>query len=82
MSKGKEIFHAVCDAPDLEAAVKELPMKQWARLYAYLLQTYDENGVSGQILGLMLFEGARRYAGAAAFGAKFETMEKTREVMG
>lgn len=82
MSKGKACFQAVCDAPDLETAVRELSPKHWARLYSYLLQTYEENGVSGQVLGLMLVEGARRYAGAVGFGERFEKMAKVKQVLG
>ena len=82
MSKGKEIFQAVCDAPNTEQAVMALEPKPWLRLYSYLLQSYDENGVSGKILGLMLVEGARRYAGALGWGERFEKMKQVREVMG
>lgn len=62
MSKGKECFQAVCDAPDLEAAVASLSPKHWRELYGYLLRTYDVNAVSGQVLGMMSVEGAKRYA--------------------
>lgn len=74
MSKGKAIFQAVCGAPDLELALKELPAKDYIRLYSYLLQSYEENGVSGQVLGLLLVEGTRRYVG--------EALKKVREVLG
>lgn len=82
MSKGKAIFRAVCAAPDLERAVAELPPRDYTRLYSYLLQSYEENGVTGQVLGLMLVEGTRRYVGAMQWGEKFENMKKVREVMG
>jgi hypothetical protein len=82
MSAGKAIFRALCDARDLEQALRELPAKDYARLYAYLLQSYQENGVSGHVLGMMLVEGARRYVGAMNWGAKFEKMKQVREVLG
>ena len=79
MSKGKTIFQAVCDAPNLVQAIKELPAKDYARLYSYLLQSYEENGVSGQVLGIMLVEGTRRYVGAMSWGAK---LEKAKLILG
>ena len=82
MSKGKAIFQAVCDAPDLERAVAELPAKDFLRLHQYLLPTYTDAGVSGQVLGLLLVEGTRRYVGAMQWGVKFEKMKKVREVLG
>lgn len=79
MSKGKEIFQAVCNAPDLRAALTELPPKHWARLYSYLLRCYDENGVTGQVLGIMLFEGAQRYAESIGYDSG---MAKVKQVFG
>lgn len=61
MSKGKAMFQAMCDAPDLERAVSDIPPKHWARLYDYLVAVLSENGVTGEVLSLMLIEGNRRY---------------------
>ena len=62
MSSGEECYQAVCDAPDMEAAVRSLSHAHWTALYSHLLQTYDINGVSGELLGLMMGIGALRYA--------------------
>ena len=62
MSRAKEIFQAVCNAPDLCAAVAELPLKEWRKLHSFLLQRYDENGVTGQVLGVVLVDAANRLA--------------------
>lgn len=76
MSKGKGIFQAVCDAPEAKAAVASLKPKHWQQLYSYLLLSYEENGVSGEVLGIMLVEGARRYA--ASLPAKLQHEGKPR----
>lgn len=78
MSKGKEIFQAVCDAPDLAEAVKSLPGNQWLKLYGYLLRSYDENGVSGRVLAVMLLVATTRYAQSLKTG----TREKVRKALG
>jgi hypothetical protein len=77
VSKGKEIFQAVCDAPDVRAALKELPPKHWVTLYSFLLQGYEENsknGITGHVLGMMLLEGAQRYAEAWTKNAKLKSI--------
>ena len=81
MSKGKAIFAAVCDAPDAEAAVAGLPLKQWRRLYSYLLRTCSENGVSGHVLSLMLVNAAARLT-ADENAREDASRQKTREVLG
>jgi hypothetical protein len=76
VSKGAKIFHAVAQTPDPELAVAALSPKRWLKLYAHLLRNYDENLLSGRILGLMLVDGARRYAAAQA------KRNKARKVLG
>lgn len=61
--RGYNVFRIVCDAADTEACVRALESYAWRDLYSWLLQNYTENGISGQVLGLMLVEGAARYAG-------------------
>lgn len=78
MSKGKEIFQAVCDAPDLLEALKSLPANQWLKLYGYLLRSYEENGVSGHVLAVMFQVAAMRYAQSLEKGGR----EKVREALG
>lgn len=60
MSPAEEIYQAVLDAPDTQAAIASLSLCHWRMLYGHLLRTYDENGVSGEILGRMMVEGAAR----------------------
>lgn len=60
--RGYNVFRIVCDAADTEACVRALESYAWRDLYGYLLRNYSENGISGQVLGLMLVEGAARYA--------------------
>jgi hypothetical protein len=62
MSEGKTLFEEVCKARDLAASVKALTPWEWQKLYGYLLKNYSENGVSGQVLGMMMVEATRRYA--------------------
>ena len=76
MSKGTDIFHAVAEAADPDQAVRALTPKRWGKLYSHLLRNYDENLLSGRILGLMLVEGARRYAASQA------KRKKARKVLG
>jgi hypothetical protein len=60
--RGRNVFRVVCDAGDAAACVRSLEPWAWDDLYRYLLSSYEESGISGQVLGMMLVEGARRYA--------------------
>ena len=60
--RGFNVFRTVCDAADTEACVRALESYAWRDLYSWLLQNSTENGIRGQLLGLMLVEGAARYA--------------------
>jgi len=60
--RGRNVFLIVCEAGDAAACVRLLEPWAWQDLYSYLLQNYCENGISGEVLGMMLVEGARRYA--------------------
>lgn len=62
MSNGEHIFRELCEAPDTDARVRSLEPWAWRDLYSWLLRNYSENGLSGQVLGLMLVESANRYA--------------------
>lgn len=62
MSRGRNVFLIVCEAEDAAACVRLLEPWAWRDLYSYLLQNYCENGISGEVLGMMLVEGATRYA--------------------
>ncbi len=62
MSRGKKIFHELCDAPDLVAAVAALPLAEWQELYGFLLRNYDENGVTGEVFGVALVISGERLA--------------------
>lgn len=74
--KAEALYQSVRDSRDPEAALKALKPKHWIKLYAHLLRTFDENGNSGQILGMMFVIAAGRYASDLA------KHQKTREVMG
>lgn len=60
MTQGKQIFQAVCDAPDLELAIAELSLADWRTLFAFLEKGGELNGVSGHVLGLMFLDAAER----------------------
>jgi hypothetical protein len=60
MSRAKEIFQAVCDAPNAAAAIEELPLKDWRKLYTYVLADLTQEGVRGMVAGLVFVDGAAR----------------------
>ena len=60
---GELLFGLCCTAPDTEHAVAALSLANWQTLYGWLLRNYSENGISGQLLGLMFVNGAARLAG-------------------
>lgn len=60
--RGRNVYRIVCDAPDTQAAMQALESWAWLDLWSYLLLNYSENGISGQLLGIVLVEGAVRYA--------------------
>lgn len=64
MSRGRNVFLVVCEAEDAAECVRALEPWAWRDLYSWLLRNYEENGITGTVLGLMLVEGARRYADA------------------
>lgn len=60
VSKGKAIYQAACDAPDLEKFLAALPQKDWRELFIYLSQNYEIHGISGQVLAAMHLDAAER----------------------
>jgi hypothetical protein len=62
VSRGRNVFLVVCEAADAAECVRALEPWAWQDLYSYLLENHCEGGISGQVLGMMLVEGARRYA--------------------
>ena len=74
--KAPRIFRLLTLARDPVAEVAKLSPARWAKVYQHLLRNYDESAPSGEILGLMLVEGARRYAEQTA------KRKKTRKVLG
>ena len=74
--KAARIFQLLALAKDPAAEVAKLSPKRWEKVYSHLLRNYAENAASGEILGLMLVEGARRYAAEAA------QRKQTRKVLG
>ena len=64
MSRGRNVFLVVCEAEDAAECVRALEPWAWKDLYSWLLQNYEESGISGEVLGMMLVEGAARYARA------------------
>lgn len=72
MSRGRNVFLVVCEAADAAECVRLLEPWAWRDLYSYLLRNYEENGISGQVLGMMLVEGAARYARGLEVPATFE----------
>lgn len=82
MSRGKELFRVVCDAEDPAATVREMLPHDFRELHDYLMEELEPGGITGEVLGMLIVEAARRYVGAISWGAKFEKMKKVREVMG
>lgn len=66
IERGENVFRAVCAAADTADFIARLQPYAWSDLYSWLLQNYEENGISGQVLGMILLEGTRRYAAMAA----------------
>lgn len=64
MSRGRNVFLVVCEAEDAAECVRALEPWAWQDLHAYLLENHCEGGISGEVLGMMLVEGAARYARA------------------
>ncbi len=62
IERGANVFRSVCEAADTERFVADLQPYAWRDLYSYLIENYSESGISGKVLGLLLVEGARRYA--------------------
>ncbi len=62
MSEAVDIYDDVCEAADTWATVKALTPHRFQQLWSHLLGRYSENGISGQVLGMLMVEGARRYA--------------------
>lgn len=62
MNRGETLFLQACGAADTAAWVRELEPGAWQDLYAYLRRSHSLKGVSGALLGLLLVEGAARYA--------------------
>lgn len=73
MSRGRNVFLVVCEAADAAACVRTLEPWAWQDLYSYLLTNFEEGGISGEVLGLLLVEGARRYSEQP--GARTKTQE-------
>lgn len=73
---GETLYQKVAGATDSAEALKKLKPKPWLKLYGYLGRSYDENGKSGEIYGLMMVIGADRYAKDLA------QRKKVREVLG
>ena len=63
VSRGRNVFLVVCEAADAAECVRLLEPWAWQDLHAYLLANACEGGISGEVLGMVLVEGARRYAG-------------------
>ena len=72
MSRGRNVFLVVCEAADAAECVRALEPWAWQDLYSYLLENHCEGGISGQVLGMMLVEGAARYARGLEVPATFE----------
>jgi hypothetical protein len=64
IERGANVFRSACEAADPAAFVENLQPYAWRDLYSWLLLNYSENGISGEVLGIMLVEGARRYMAA------------------
>jgi hypothetical protein len=62
VSRGRNVFLVVCEAEDAAECVRSLEPWAWRDLYSWLLRHYEESGISGEVLGMMLVEGAARYA--------------------
>lgn len=59
--RGYNVYKILCDAADTQACLRDLEPWAWLDLWSYLLLNYSENGISGQLLGMVLVEGAARY---------------------
>jgi hypothetical protein len=62
VSRGRNVFLVVCEAPDAAECLRALEPWAWQDLYAWLPRNYEQSGISGEVLGMMLVEGAARYA--------------------
>ena len=82
MSRGRNVFLVVCEAADAAECVRDLEPWAWQDLYSYLLQNYCENGISGEVLGMMLVEGAERYARTLRGTAEAQRSQRDAEEKG
>ena len=62
LDRGERVFLMAAAAADVATFVRSLESWAWLDLHSYLLQNYNENSFSGQVLGLMFVVGAERYA--------------------
>lgn len=63
MKAPEVIFREICDAPALEAAVRELRSHELARLITWLDAGHGD-GIPGLVLGLAQLEAAERFVKA------------------
>ena len=57
---GELLYQVVRDAPDMEAAIAALPLAEWRELHGWLLRHYQENAVSGHMLGIQFVDAGKR----------------------
>jgi hypothetical protein len=57
---GALIYEAMLSAPDVRQALRELPVTELRSLYGWLLRNYQENAVSGMVLGELLVAAAEK----------------------
>lgn len=60
MTRGRDLFHTILESPDKSAAVKALRLTQWQDLFGWLSLNYTAGTPSGDVLGLVLVNGAQR----------------------
>lgn len=64
--RGQNVFRSVCEAADPAEFIGKLQPYAYSDLYLWLRQHYEPRGISGEVYGMLLVEGARRYAERAA----------------
>ena len=67
---GELLYQLVRDAPDTYAALAALPLGEWRELHGWLLRNYQENAVTGYVLGIQFTDAAKRIMNTADKGGE------------